>query len=273
MSEVDISQKRGLVATVVISGHINQHFGQSLANMRSWCDRNGFHAIEWRTFDAKLVEAGRDDALRHALNEGYEWVLQVDADAAPFPDTALARMLNTMFVDAPHLDVLGAYCQLKAPPYLCTIDTGTGTWEEHYPGEGLLPVIRTGGHFLMVKTAILKRFGPPWFRTRIAMPPAKAFAEVDNFARTKLDGMNPLVQHPEWMTLLTEAHRLSPHDPGVIGEDSGFCDSIKAIGGQIAVDTDLVAGHVGTKAIKPEDLWDMMEDLRRSERLLVGVME
>lgn len=272
MSDVDVRTKRGLVATVVISGHVDQQYAHQLSNMRSWCDRNGLHAVEWRNFDAKFVEAGRDDAVKHALAEGYDWLLQVDADAAPFPPDVLARLLTILFVEQPQLDAVGAYCQLKQYPHLCTIDTGTGTWEEHYPGEGLLPVIRTGGHFLLCNTRAFRRFGPPWFRTRPVTTPAKAMLEVDNFARTKLNGVNPLGAHPEWITLMAEARRVSAGEPALVGEDSGFCDALVAAGGRIAVDTDVVAGHIGTKVIKPEDLYEFMEEMREARKRAVGVM-
>lgn len=272
MSNVDLRAKKGLVATVVITGQIDQQFSHNLSNMRSWADRAGYHAIEWRNFDAKFVEAGRDSAAKHALSEGYEWILQIDADAAPFPPEALERFLSILFVEQPSLDAVGAYCQLKQYPHLCTIDTGTGTWEEHYPGEGLLPVIRTGGHFLMCNTRAFRRFGPPWFRTRNTLSPAKAFLDVDNFARTKLDGNNPLANHPEWVTLLAEARRVSMSEPALVGEDSGFCDALMAAGGRIAVDTGVVAGHIGTKIIKPDDLYEFMEEARDTKKLVVGVI-
>ena len=142
------------------------------------------------------------------------------------------------------------------------------------PGAGLLEVIRTGGHFLMIKTRVLRKFGPPWFRTRIPYSPAKAFRELDNFARTKLDGRNPLKEHPEWETLMRQAMKESvPENVDLthIGEDSGFCDAVRAVGGVIAVDTDIVAGHVADKIIKPEDLWDAISKDTQRQFVSMGV--
>lgn len=264
---------RGLVATIVLTGTVEENFSQALSDMRSWCDRSGFHNIEWRKFPAQLVETGRDSALQHALEEEYDFVLQVDADAYPIPPDALARILHDAYIKQPEADVVGGYCQLKNAPYLPTIDTGTGTWEPIFPGEGLVPVIRTGGHFILVKVPLLKQFGPPWFRTRETAPSLKALAEVDNFARCKLDGKNPLRDSPAWEELVEIAR--SEQGPGIssVGEDSGFCDAARASGAEIYVDTDLVIGHMSKRVIMPSDLRDEMRKRRRGRDLALGVYE
>lgn len=270
-----VDQLRGLkgaITTVCLTGSVTPEFSVNISNLRSWNDRNNFWNIEYRIENAVLVEAGRDAACAHALKEGYAWLLQIDADAAPFPQDAVPRMLKTLFVDLPQLDALGTYCQVKAWPYLPTIDTGTGKWEEHYPGEGILSVIRTGAHFLMCKTQAFMRFGPPWFRTRLGYKPARAFAEVDNFARITLDGRNPLTEHPEWETLLIAAQRVSHTEPSAVGEDSGFCDALRAAGGQIAVDTDIVVGHKTDKLIMPDDFIKSVKDSAESRNLMLGVI-
>lgn len=273
MSAPDIRTISGLVATCCTSGAITPEFGDARSDLRSFNDRNELHKVEYRTFYAQLVEEGRDAAVRHMLDAAqgaYQWILQIDADAAPFPPNALARMLNTMFVDMPHIDALGGYCQLKGAPYLPTIDTGTGTWEEHYPGEGIIPVIRTGAHFLLCKRSAFARTGPPWFRTRLAQPPMRAMAEVDGFARQRLGGDNPLATHPEWHTLMQMAAKVSPKDTHV-GEDSGFFDKLRATGGVAYVDTDLVVGHRATKVIMPGDFIDAMAEQRRVQAACIGV--
>ena len=265
---------RGLVATVCTSGTVKPQFSQSLSDMRDWNSRNGFTSIEYKIFDAKLVEAGRDAVVRHALKQTYDWILMIDADAAGWPAAALKRVLEVCYEQIPAVDVYGAYCQLKQAPYLPTIDTGTGTWEVQHPGQGVLPVIRTGGHFLFLKTPLLARMGEPWFRTRIPYSPAKGFREVDNFSRTKRDGDNPLRLHPEWESLVQEASFVSDGAQAAlvgIGEDSGFCDTAKAAGATIVVDTDLVVGHVGDYVITPTDLRDAMRDHERTAHALVGI--
>src|SRR3990167_598731 len=151
MTNDDLKALRGIVASVCTTGLVESEFLTHLGEMRSWCDRNGFHNVEWRIFDAKLVEAGRDEVCTHALSEKYDWMLQIDADATEFNPDLLLQLLNTAYNLAPDSDAVGAYCQLKGGMFLPTIDTGSGTWEPHFPQSGIMPVIRTGGHCLMVK--------------------------------------------------------------------------------------------------------------------------
>jgi len=269
---------RGCVATVVISGLVDDAYAQAFSDLRSWNDRNGFHAVEYITVSATLVEPGRDSILEHALDpkgDGseapYDFSLQIDADAAPIPPDALARILYSAYVAVPDSDVVGAYCQLKHPPNLPTIDTGTGTWEPIFPGEGLLPVMRTGGHFILVKTGITARFGPPWFKTRRTMRPIDALTEVDNYARIKLDGENPLREVEAWEKLEQAASGEGGGIVSTAGEDSGFCDAVKAVGGTIYVDTNLVIGHVAKKVITPNDLRDAMKSREEVFDRMVGI--
>jgi len=267
-----LQELRGVVATVVTTGDVKPQYAAALSNMRDFNSRNGFVNVEYKTFDAKLVEAGRDEVCQHAIDNNYPWLLMIDADAAAFPHDALVRLLHRSFIEAPQIDVVGAYSNLKQLPYLPTIDTGTGKWEVHYPGQGLLNVIRTGGHFILVKTGILKRMQAPWFRSRIPYTPLKAFAEMDNFTRVTLDGRNPLTEHPEWETLLAAARKASQ---GVthnrVGEDSGFCDAVKAAGGIIAVDTDIVTGHVTSKVITYMDLKEQSDKIKEQTFSRLGV--
>lgn len=281
----------GCVATICTTGTVLSEYTAAFGNLRSFNDRNGFHKVEYLQIDAKLVEAGRDSAVMHALNEGYDWILQIDADAAPFREDALHLLLNSAYLLHPDSDVMGAYCQIKGDLPLPTIDTGTGTWEVHFPDEGILPVIRTGAHFFLTKCdAFRKMGGPPYFRTRQPWMPLHALREVDNYARTQLDGQNPFERDKAWISLTQSAIKdtqdtnkeryLESKSPLpmelselFVGEDSGFCDRLKSVGGQIYVDTALVAGHVHKKIIVPDDLRNALDTMDRRRRLAYGVME
>ena len=264
---------RGCIATVCLSGLVDEYFSQAREDMRSWNDKNGFVNVEYLTVSATLVEPGRDSILEHALKQDppYDFVLQIDADAAPIPQEALAQILYSAYIEAPDSDVVGAYCQLKHKPYLPTIDTGTGTWEPIFPGEGLIPVIRTGGHFLLTKTGILTKFGPPWFKTRRTMRPIDALTEVDNYARLKLHGENPFRDNDAWEDLQTKAREEGGGVVSTAGEDSGFCDALKAVGGKIYVNTNLVIGHVAKRIIKPSDLKDTLTKKGEMFDSVVGI--
>ena len=260
---------KGSVSTVVL-GQVEESFSHALSNMRDWNTRNGFLSVEYVNVPAALVEVGRDTVIEHALHERYDYALQIDADAAPFPQDLLAQMLWTAFVARPDADVVGAYCQVKGS-YSPTIDTGTGTWEIHYPGEGILDVIRTGAHAILVKPRICTKFGPPWFRTRRTMRPIDALAEIDNYARIHEDGENALTQTETWQRLVAKAREAGGGGVSAVGEDSGFCDAVKAVGGRIYVNTDIWVGHVERRVIVPQLLDDEMK--KREDRLkaLVGV--
>ena len=272
---VDIRTLPGLIATVCTTGMVLPEYAAALMELRSWNDRNDYHKVEYLTFNATLVEAGRDAAVQHMLDNDYAWLLQIDADAAPFPPNSLAQMIEVGFIHLPEVDAIGAYCQLKGDPPVCTIDTGTGTWEEHYPGEGILPVIRTGGHFLFTKRSTFEKIGPkPWFRTRKPLRPIDALAEIDNFSRCELDGHNPFSSSPDWVGLVASARNRDPGPPDLgVGEDSGFCDRLLNAGGAIVVDTGIVAGHVDRRYIVPQDLADAVRERERIMTLRYGVME
>jgi hypothetical protein len=268
----DIRELRGLVATVNLTGLIEAETAEALSHIRSHCDRAGWPAIEYRTFYAVLVEAGRDMVVQHALDHNYDWLIMIDGDAAPIPEQLVPYLVNKIFVEYPFADVIGTYCQLKGPPHAPTIDTGTGTWEQHFPNSGMLEVIRTGAHAFIAKMSAYTRFGPPWYKTRISEVPARAFAEVDNFARCKLDGRNPLSDHPEWTTLMYEAGKADMPIGQPIGEDSAFCDALRAHGGRIFVDTDIVVGHITKKLISPSDLKEHVEGHHKRIRMACGLL-
>jgi hypothetical protein len=268
-----VADLKGLVATVVITGSIVPQYSECHENMRSYNEvQVGLRNVEYKKFYGVLVEAARDDVVKHALQNNYDWILQIDADAT-FPQDTLHRLLERAYVDAPDCGVVGAYCQLKPQPHMPTIDTGTGTWEEHYPGEGLLPVIRTGAHCFLAKTWVFQKIGrAPWFRTRLAQRPVQAFREVDGFMRQRLDGENPLTEHPEWETGLHEAVAASrDSNEAVVGEDSSFFDRCRAHNVSLFVDCDLPTGHMGQQLINPALFKEQVDRNRRLQRLALGV--
>lgn len=273
MTDKNLRDLRGLCATVCTTGHVQPEFSKSREDMRCYNIERDFTAVEYQIFDAKLVEQGRDTAVKHALKHDYDWILQIDADAV-FPANAMIRILKTAYVDVPNSDAVGAYANLKNEPYLPTIDTGTGTWERWHPNSGVVPAIRTGGHFLLTKASAFHKMGPPpWFRTRLANRPVDALADTDNFARMKLDGRNPLTQHPDWHTLVAEARDESGEGQSGVGEDSSFCDRLRAAGGRLYVDTGIVTGHKSGKVITPKDFKEAMNEQDELRRNLCGIRE
>jgi hypothetical protein len=272
---------RGAVSTVCTTGQVEHAYSRCLANLRSFHDRNGFHTVEYKDDDARLVEAGRDAIVEHMLRERYDYVVMIDADAT-FQHDAVVKLLHTAFIVVPQSDMVGAYVQLKGS-HLSAADTGTGRWEAHFPGEGVIPVIRTGGHFFLCKRSAFEKTGfkGPWFRTRRVPPAIQAFAEVDGFARQHFSGRNPLTEHEAWEEMIDKARpRMEPGNPNPVGmstsgvgEDSAFCDLLKSKGGQIFVDTNVVTGHIAKYIIGPEKLKEEVNRMDRRYRLSCGVYE
>ena len=126
MTDIDLRSLKGLVATCVGMGGIDEQYSSAHEEMRFFNVKNGYDNIEYLRFSTVLVEAGRDECAMHGLRNNYDFVLQIDGDAAPFPPDSLVRLLHRAFVEYPDSDAIGAYCQLKSAPYLPTIDTGTG---------------------------------------------------------------------------------------------------------------------------------------------------
>lgn len=267
-----IKSLRGCVSTVVISGNVDPWYASCHEEMRAWNITNGLTNIEYRRSDAKLVEAGRDEEVRHMLEQKYDFLLQIDADATFSPDS-MFRVLHTAFNIVPDSDAVGAYAQLKGS-FIPTIDTGSGLWEVHYPGEGVLPVIRTGAHFILTKRSAFEKMGAgPYFRTRLAPRAIDVMAEMDNLSRQKLSGRNPFSSMDEWQELLSHAAKGSQGGPSSVGEDSGFCDRLKACGGNVYVDTGIITGHVTREVITPERLKESMAKRTKQMRQVCGLLE
>lgn len=262
---------------VTTYGVITQHTAQCLLEARSFCDRNGATNIRWLMEPATLVERARNAAVRAALATDAQWLLFIDGDTVMPPDSVL-HALRTAYADYPHADVVGGYVPLRGDIALPTIDTGTGTWESWFPGSGVVEVIRTGCAFLLIKRHVLEALRDPWFRVRVPSRPIDFLLELDNFARIKFDGRNPLRDAPgdAWAKL----EKCARDDPSAapeqftpieVGEDSGFCDRVRAAGFRIIVNTDIACGHVHTTVLTGADHKKACAERDRSQRLLAGI--
>lgn len=172
-------------------------------------------------------------------------------------------------------NVLTHQCTLKGDWSLPTIDTGTGTWESWFPGSGVVEVIRTGAAFLLIKRHVFERLPDPWFRMRVPMRPLDALLEVDNYARIKLNGINPFKESAEWKQLEALAMAdpsLREFVPAEVGEDSAFSDRVKAAGMRMFVDTDCVIGHMEMTTRTAWDHKQALEKARTEHRQLCGLL-
>ena len=173
-------------------------------------------------------------------------------------------------------DIVGAWCPLRGDPYLPTIDTGTGTWEPHEPGQGPVEVIRTGAAFILVKRHVFERMEAPWYGIRPLRRPIDTIAEFDGYLRQKFDGQNPFARLGPWKAIEQCALQDSMGKPyggasGFVGEDSSFSDRAKALGFRIIVQTNAIIGHVDKRIIGPEDHRQAVKRLAEQAKLACGV--
>ena len=265
----------GMVAMTTY-GQIQQETANDLMAMRSLMEKQGLGNIQWAMVPGGLVEKARNDACRQALRAGAGWLCFIDGDMTFAPDS-LTRLLQYSFAENPAADVVGAWCPLRGEMALPTIDTGTGTWESHYPNSGPMEVMRTGGAFLVIKRHVLERMPDPWFRMRVPARPVDAMGEVDNFARIKFDGQNPFrdLDGAPWERLETCAMQDPAANgqwvPAEVGEDSGFCDRAKRMGFRLFVQTDVSCGHVDKKILTWADHKKAMDSMKQQQRWCVGV--
>jgi len=276
MPDGQIQVPSGLVACTTY-GQIRGQTAECLSNMRSHCEKQGMHNVEWRMIPGALVEKARNDAVRTMLRAGHGWILYCDGDMVFAPD-ALMALIRIAYSELPHADVLGAWCPLRGELALPTIDCGSGTWESHYPGSGVLEVMRTGGAFLLVKRHVLEALTDPWFRMRVPARPIDFLAEVDNWARMKMDGQNPFRGLPNepWEKL----EKCARDDPSVapenfvpveVGEDSGFCDRARNAGFRIFVATDVACGHIDEQVLTWQKHKEAMDKMEKQQRLATGI--
>jgi hypothetical protein len=271
---VEIAIPPGLVA-VTTHGIMQSATAQSIWEARSHTERAGVHNIRWEIVPGSLVDKARNDACRLMLQDGRQWLLFLDCDMI-FPKESILRLLQTAFHSHQWADVVGGYCNLRGELAIPTIDTGTGTWESHFPNSGVKEVIRTGGAFLLVKRRVCETMPQPWFATRVPMRPIDAIAELDNFARIKFDGTNPLRETASW-EILERIARDEPSSikeqwvPAEVGEDSGFCDKVRSHGMRIVVDTHVITGHLHQQTIDWSTHKTAMQRRKQEHRALCGI--
>jgi len=275
------------ILAITSYGVITAETVQCLLDLRGANSAAGINNVHYMIIPGTLVDKARNEAARTMLgNAQLQYLLFLDADMT-FGADLVQRLLMTAYSPqlTPWADAVGAWCPLRGEPYLPTIDTGTGTWESHDANMGPVEVIRTGSAAILIKRHVFERMEYPWYGVRPAPRPIDVMAELDNFARCKMDGTNPLRDHPAWQTLENCARQDAAalySNPGAqtaggflssVGEDSNFCDKMRALGMRIVVQTDAVCGHLERHTISPEMHIAAMKKSERLTRLAVGVLE
>ena len=95
----------------------------------------------------------------------------------------------------------------------------------------------------------------------------------------KFDGKNPFRDRDDqaWERLEQCAREdpsanPSQFTPAEVGEDSGFCDKVKAAGMRIGVDTSIVCGHLEKKVTTWVNHKNALADMEKQKRLCVGLL-
>src|SRR5574341_1300875 len=275
-NEPQVSIPPGLIA-LTTHGAVTAETAKSLLDMRAHAAELGLTNLRWHFVINTLVDKARNEAARELMGwpEG-RWLWFLDADMVWEP-TLLDLMLATAFRDCAWADIVGGYCQLRADPFLPTIDTGTGTWEPQDARQGPLEVIRTGSACILIKRHVFEMMQPPWYGVRHTPEPLVIVQEFDGYCRQKFDGRNPFSPTREWHAILKCARdgalRAPTDNIGSVGEDSAFCDRAKALGFRIVVQTDAVVRHLDRREITPELHIERMQEAQRTAALATGVYE
>lgn len=274
------------VLAVTTFGMVTAESCQSLLDLTRHNMASNINNVHYTMVHGALVDKARNEAVKMLLgNPQLKYLFFIDADMVFAPDI-MQKILFTAFHPqaCPWADIIGGWCPLRGKPYLPTIDTGTGTWEPHDANVGPLEVIRTGSACILIKRHVFERMEYPWYGVRPAPRAIDMLAEIDNYARCKMDGHNPLREHAAWAILekcaSEDASRLRSEQkanlPGgffsSVGEDSNFCDKARALGLRIVVQTDAVCGHLERQAITPTMHMAAMREGERMTRLAVGVL-
>lgn len=286
-SQTDVTDIPPGMLAVTTYGTITPETCQSLVELRGFNDVNGLTNVHYQMVHGNLVDKARNEAVSVMFqNPALKYILFIDADMQFPPDIMYKLLMTAYHPNGCHwADLVGAYCQLRGKPYLPTIDTGTGTWEEHDAGCGPLEVMRTGSACILIKRPVYERMEYPWYGVRPAPRAIDMMAELDNYARVKMDGRNLLRDHPAWAILEkcawedAAAQRSRPESAlpngliSSVGEDSNFCDKAKALGFRVVVQTDAITHHVDRILITPEMHQEAMKESALMTRYASGILE
>jgi len=165
------------------------------------------------------IHMARQLACDYALDQGFDWVIQLDDDAT-IPNDLIRRML------AHQKDVVCALAyQRKIPHSICAFEIGEdglmGRPMEGIEHTGLRKVDISGFHCSIMRTSVIKRLR---------------------------DG----TKDAEGKVLVPGTRQYFGGFENKLGEDFAFSLNLKKIGVQIYCDTELISGHIGSETVVDE---------------------
>jgi hypothetical protein len=214
-------KQRGLVVTYHAEEWTRVEFLKNLIFLR----RSDGVSFEYLQVSRAPIHMARQLAADFAVDNGFDWMVQIDDDAT-FPSDLLPKLL------VHQKDVVCALAYQRKPPYLpCVFELGDandkgerlmGSPMENIEHTGLRRVDISGFHCSIIKTSVFKRL-------REGLKDADGKVTVPG-TRQYYGGFE---------------NRL--------GEDFAFSLNLKKLGIQMYCDTELIAGHIGASVVVDEE--------------------
>lgn len=207
---------------LVVSYHAEEwtrvKFMDDFINMKA----HGGYAFSFMRSVRLPISAARNLHADFALDNGYDWIMQLDDDAT-FPPDVIKRLLSHQ------KDVVCALAYQRKPPHLtCAFELGeNGVMGEPLEGienTGLRKVDVSGFHCSIMRTDVIRRMreGVKDTDGKVIVPGTRHY--YGWFSNTEIK----------------------------VGEDFAFCLNAKKVGIQIHVDTSLISGHIGSPVVVDE---------------------
>lgn len=185
------------------------------------------------------VVENRNALVTHALSEGIDWLLQIDADES-FPAHLVRQLMKT--ADAKNRPIVtGLYANVQpaeTPGATIILDMiyreiGTGEYESIIPPSDMRPfmVDACGSGCLLVHASVYKKLQYPWF----------------------------------WLEHITPTDKDRPQ---LMNEDIAFCRKAREAGYQLWCDPQAELTHHKSMPLIPSPFRRFMERSRQTEREL-----
>ena len=198
--------------STVHAGHVMQ-----TAQLSSWSTKLGIKAL-YTWVDSSFLPAARNRLLWWAIQNKADWLLMSDSDTFCAQGDAVLRMIDE--ANRRGAAVVAAPVQLRnRTGFNCeNVRGGVELQLEKEDFEGrLLPVDRIGTGFMAINCRwVYENLPYPW--------PEKPWFYMDQYSEA-------FEKPPSWS-----------------GEDYGFCDQVRAKGGEVLADGRLEPSHVGSAA-------------------------
>lgn len=219
--------KRVLVTSFHPEEFTRVRFMDDFVNMKAV----GGYAFNFLRCQRVPIAMARNQVADIAVDQGYDYLLQLDDDAT-FPPDVIRRLL------AHQKPFVAALAYQRKPPHLtCAFEVGDdgllGKPLEGIEHTGLRKVDVTGQHCTLTHTSVFKklRAGAPEAHGVPALPGTRHYFG--------------------WMSEVK------------VGEDFAFCLNCKKLGIPIYVDTELITGHIGAPIVVDENYKRAFMEQRR----------